>query len=524
VTNDERAREDFETLYDLAAEVIHGTASEIQFVRLEEELRSNPEARSAYLHYALLHAQLNLTDAALIARAVVPGRIDSPTRAEAPGAAAGPAAGMRARLVKPFTLIKGLGPRAGRAARDRPWLPWTVAAAACLCSLLVGALAARRRPEGMPPRPERRSVAMQGRGEPADGDRHGHAPAPPGRARSARHGRGDGGVASLVEARNLVWAEGQAPIGANTRLKPQDIRWLAGTLKLAFDSGALVTLEGPADLQVLSSMRIRAARGRITAHVDGGAKGFSIETPSTVVVDQGTEFGLEVDASGQTGVVVFRGLVDLCPGSARSPAPIRRLGQGEGMRIGRTGLMSRIVSVERRPDVDAWSIGPSADRDAVIRSVRDNIRDLGSSKYYEIVHRGLADGMPTYVDRLYQWKGLGPGGLPGFLRGADYIMPFNDDKWAKDLQITVELGPAATLYIFYDDRQAIPPWLAERFTDTGVDIGLDVSVSPTWHRNIRTFPFSVWKRDLERGETISLGAIELGAIEAMYGIAAVPRP
>jgi hypothetical protein len=432
-------------LYDLAAEVIHGTASEAQLARLEEELRCDTEARSAYLHYALLHAQLHLTDAALIARAAVP----SPT---------------------------------GSRTWNRRWTLWTAAAAACFIALLVGGLALRR-------------------------------------------DRGDGAVASLVEARDLVWAAAQAPIGAGTRLKPQHIRWVAGTLKLTFDSGALITLEGPADLQVLSSMHIRAARGRITARVEGGVKGFSIETPSTLVVDQGTEFGLEVDDSGQTGVVVFKGLVDLSwPGSAQSPASILRLGQGEGMRVGRTGRMSRIVSVERLADADAWSIGPTADRDVVIRSVRDNIRGLGSSKYYEIVHRGLIDGKPAYVDRVYQWKGLGPDGLPGFLGGADYIMPFNDDKRAKDLQVTVDLGPAATLYIFFDDRQAIPPWLSGRFTDTGMNIGLDVMATPNPDAPTELFSFSVWKRDLEPGATISLGAIDVGNFTAMYGIAAVPRP
>jgi hypothetical protein len=194
------------------------------------------------------------------------------------------------------------------------------------------------------------------------------------------------------------------------------------------------------------------------------------------------------------------------------------------MRIGRTGSMSRIVSVDRRPDLDAWSIGPSSDQDVVIRSVRDNIRGLGSSKYYEIVHEGLADGMPAYVDRVFQWMGLGPSGLPEFLRGADYIMTFNDDKRTKDLQITVELGPQATLYIFQDDRLTIPTWLAERFTDTGVDVGLDVTPAPNWDPKTPLYPYSVWKRDLEPGESISIGPNGTGATQSMYGIAAVRRP
>jgi hypothetical protein len=128
------------------------------------------------------------------------------------------------------------------------------------------------------------------------------------------------------------------------------------------------------------------------------------------------------------------------------------------------------------------------------------------------------------VDRLFQWRGLGPGGLPDFLRGADYIKTFNDDKRTTDLQITVELGPAATLYIFYDDRQATPTWLVQQFTDTGVNIGLDVTADPGWDPKTPPYPVSVWKRDLEPGESISLGANEIGATRSMYGIAAARRP
>jgi ferric-dicitrate binding protein FerR (iron transport regulator) len=342
--------------------------------------------------------------------------------------------------------------------------------------------------------------------------------------------------ATLVEARDVAWGSGQSPMAPGARIGAGDIRCRSGTLKLAFDCGATVTLEGPADLRVLSGRRLRALRGRITARVDAGAKGFAIETPSTLVVDQGTEFGVDVEASGQTEVVVFEGLVDLSrrgPAGGPMPAPIKRLGQGEGMRINPTGLLSRIVAVERRPGEDGWSTDPSAGRDAVIRSVRDNIRDLGSSKYYQIVRRGLDDDVPAYVDRLHQWNGLDSGGLPGFLRGADYIMPFNDDKWMKDLKVTVEVARAATLYVFFDDREKIPPWLSERFTDTGIDIGLDECSGPKGEPLASgrgpglsiDHVLSVWECELDRDESIELGAL-LGRRQnmTMYGIAAVPRP
>ena len=282
-------------------------------------------------------------------------------------------------------------------------------------------------------------------------------------------------VATLVEARNVVWAEGQPPIAVNDAARPRGRsdarRGRSGSRSIP---GPWSRWKGPPTSEILSGMRLRAVRGRITARMKGEAKGFTVETPSTLVVDQGTEFGVEVDASGRTGVVVFQGLVDLSSRkSADGPRRPRRLGQGEGD-AGRPG--GRPEPDHRGgtpPGDDGWSTGPSSDRDAVIRSVRDNIRGLESSKYYQIVHRGLDDDAPAYVDRPHEWNGLDPSGLPGFLRGADYVMPFNDDKWTTDLEITVELARAATLYVFLDDREKPPAWLTERFTDTGVNIGLD---------------------------------------------------
>ena len=51
----------------------------------------------------------------------------------------------------------------------RTWLPWTIAAAACVASVLAGGLAIRRRPGVAPPRPP--AVTRADRQTPAGGDR-----------------------------------------------------------------------------------------------------------------------------------------------------------------------------------------------------------------------------------------------------------------------------------------------------------------------------------------------------------------
>ncbi len=338
---------------------------------------------------------------------------------------------------------------------------------------------------------------------------------------------------TLLEARERRLGAGISPIAANARLGREAIRCQSGMIRLAFDSGALVTLEGPADLQILSGTRLRALRGRITALAKGDAKGFIVETPSSLVVDRGTEFGVEVDANGRTSVVVFEGLVDLSRLDSGEPSPdVKHLTRGEALRVDRHGTLSRIFAVGRHSGDGRWSTGPAPERDAVIRSVCDNLRGLDSSKYYQIVYRGLADDAPAYVDRPHEWNGLDEGGLPAFLDGADYVMTFNEDKWSNDLEITVEVSRAATLYVFLDNREKPPSWLLERFSDTGVNIGLDEGSWPDPSKfsaargpgqSINQI-FSVWKRAAGAGESIRLGSLAGGKNNrAMYGIAAVAR-
>ena len=154
----------------------------------------------------------------------------------------------------------------------------------------------------------------------------------------------------------------------------------------------------------------------------------------------------------------------------------------------------------------------------MIADVRDNIRNPKSPvKSYQIVHGGLEDDVLAFVDRFHQWNGFDSNGLPKFLAGADYIMPFNDDKFVGGLELKVRLLRPATLYVFLDNNMAVPDWLREGFTDTGIDIGLDCSKTE-WHRDHSLgvgpgrsvdFRFSVWKREVKEPGTVSSAASRL---------------
>ncbi len=154
--------------------------------------------------------------------------------------------------------------------------------------------------------------------------------------------------AQLVMSGEVIrWGEGSAPT-IGTRLGTGRLHLEEGLARVAFDSGAEITLEGPAELDLKDAMLARLERGRLSAHVSPLAKGFTVDTPAAQIVDLGTTFGVEVDARGDAEVHVFKGLVELAP-TKRSSVPPVRLTQDNAKRLERdTGRVSDIISAPGR--------------------------------------------------------------------------------------------------------------------------------------------------------------------------------
>lgn len=138
-------------------------------------------------------------------------------------------------------------------------------------------------------------------------------------------------AARLVDATNARWADDRIVVlGAAVPQGP--LRLLGGAAQIAFESGALVTLNGPAEIEVLGSRRLFLRSGRIVPFVPPSATGFTVVSPTGEVIDLGTEFSVNVDASGRTEVYVLQGEVDVAQGHADRSSP-RRMSQGFGSRL-----------------------------------------------------------------------------------------------------------------------------------------------------------------------------------------------
>lgn len=136
--------------------------------------------------------------------------------------------------------------------------------------------------------------------------------------------------ATLVEARHCRWESTDLPTSVGSRLSKGDLVLAEGVVRLRFDHGAELTLEGPARLRLESLDRCVLSEGRVMGRVPPAAVGFVVDTPTAVVKDLGTEFGVLVRKGESAEVQVFAGLVDV---QHRGTGDVERLEAGRNVRF-----------------------------------------------------------------------------------------------------------------------------------------------------------------------------------------------
>lgn len=145
-------------------------------------------------------------------------------------------------------------------------------------------------------------------------------------------------VAVLTRGVNLEWES--ATVTPGTPLSPGWLKLKSGIAQIEFYQGARVLIEGPAELQLVSSGEATCTRGKLSAQVPPQAKGFRINTPKGTIVDLGTEFGLDVSAANEE-VHVFKGEVEL----HQPTATMKSLKEGQAMAIaGNTAVLTANAS------------------------------------------------------------------------------------------------------------------------------------------------------------------------------------
>jgi hypothetical protein len=104
----------------------------------------------------------------------------------------------------------------------------------------------------------------------------------------------------------------------------------SGQLQMRFFSGATVTIEGPAELELRTEMEAIVHQGLVLANVPSVADGFTIRTRAWRVVDRGTVFGVDARHPERPEVHVLQGKVEMCRAGLQ-PELVLTAGQGARM-------------------------------------------------------------------------------------------------------------------------------------------------------------------------------------------------
>lgn len=153
-------------------------------------------------------------------------------------------------------------------------------------------------------------------------------------------------VAKVSDEVNAEWLSAFGQIDLKSELYPGPLTLKKGFAEIVLGSGAHVLLEAPVKIDLETASRIYLERGRLVANIEQSSEDrFVVRTANSTVVDFGTEFGVEVDETGQMNAYVFKGAVELRQGSD----PLKYdnklpLQAGQSGKVGRSGELVRVAA------------------------------------------------------------------------------------------------------------------------------------------------------------------------------------
>jgi hypothetical protein len=116
--------------------------------------------------------------------------------------------------------------------------------------------------------------------------------------------------AVIKDSYSATWEASDLTTAVGSRLSNGPLHLAEGLATLKFDSGAVVTLEAPASIWLINSMKCKLNNGTAVTYVPDSALGFRIATPEADIVDYGTRFSVTVfGETGETHTRVMEGMV-----------------------------------------------------------------------------------------------------------------------------------------------------------------------------------------------------------------------
>lgn len=119
-------------------------------------------------------------------------------------------------------------------------------------------------------------------------------------------------IGRLTKTVDAQWQDASGQIAPGCELYAGPMSLLRGYAEITLEGGAVVIVQAPCRLTLESAQQIFLQEGKIVAALEEpGEQTFVVRSPTASVVDYGTEFGVQVDARGETQTYVYRGQVQI---------------------------------------------------------------------------------------------------------------------------------------------------------------------------------------------------------------------
>ncbi|MBC8378849.1 MAG: hypothetical protein H8E62_06730 [Planctomycetes bacterium] len=154
-------------------------------------------------------------------------------------------------------------------------------------------------------------------------------------------------VATLVDQMNVQWAQPEATLETGSRLWTNEapLYLQKGIVKVQFDEGVEVLLEGPAAFEI-DRKGLFLEYGHLYCRVSEIGLGFTVRTPTSEFIDMGTEFGVHADINGSSELHVTKGKVQLFAGKKGIPKTAKMVSGNKAVRYNANTGRTREIPIQ----------------------------------------------------------------------------------------------------------------------------------------------------------------------------------
>ncbi|MEK7951082.1 hypothetical protein [Luteolibacter soli] len=222
-----------------------------------------------------------------------------------------------------------------------------------------------------------------------------------------------------LEVATLVRMNSEQGVVSSSRpvTEGEKLEELTGLIRLDFKNGAVIAVEAPAELTVVSAMEINLKTGKLNGWCPDTAHGFKVTTDSADLKDLGTSFGITATQDGKAQFMVLDGEVEVQKGKETM-----RLIQGDAVKA---SIQDNLSNTPFDPSgfKNTWPLaqGIYATKGAVVPAdpdVPDKVSLMESDDHVLVIpeRRAVPFVLPLRVDIV------DTGTLPGSIPDVEHLL------------------------------------------------------------------------------------------------------